>query len=163
MARLGSRPEGGLRAARGHAENDFALRWAAFKGHTETVKLLLDRGANIHSLDDLTLHNAGQNALGPPSGRPQAALRPGAKTSQDEPRRAKTHTETMKLLLDRGADIHGRNDSVLRSAVLNGHPETVRLLLMRGPRAGSQAATIEPDIRRLAEQIGNPEIIALLG
>ena len=30
-----------------------ALRWAADNGHTETVKLLLDRGAKIHALNDL--------------------------------------------------------------------------------------------------------------
>ena len=29
-----------------------ALIWAAINGHTETVKLLLDRGADIHAWND---------------------------------------------------------------------------------------------------------------
>ena len=60
-------------------------------GHTETVKLLLDRGAKIHANNDDALSWAAWNALGLPSGR--------------EPRRAKTHTETVKLLLEKGATI----------------------------------------------------------
>ena len=44
------------------------------------------------------------------------------------------HTETVKLLLDRGADIHAVNDLALRLAAENGHTETVKLLLDRGAR-----------------------------
>ena len=61
---------------------------AAKNGHTETVKLLLDRGADIHAWNDYALRLAAENG----------------------------HTETVKLLLDRGADIHAGNDYALRYA-----------------------------------------------
>ena len=101
-----------------------------------------------------------QAALRPPSGRPRAGSQDEpsrAKTSQDEPRRAKTsqdeprradvhvlddaalrlaamkgHIETVKLLLDHGANIHALYDEALINAELNGHSETVKLLLDRG-------------------------------
>ena len=68
------------------------------------MKLLLDRGADIHALDDIALRYAAFY------------------------RRA----ETVKLLLDRGADIHAMNDSALDSAAYFGYLEIVKLLLDRG-------------------------------
>ena len=59
-----------------HAWNDQALYWAAWNGHPETVKLLLDRGAKF-MLNDNALYSAAKYG----------------------------HTETVKLLLDRGATI----------------------------------------------------------
>ena len=41
-----------------HANNDMALRWTAYNGHTGTVALLLDRGADIHANDDGALRLA---------------------------------------------------------------------------------------------------------
>ena len=41
----------------------------------------------------------------------------------------------MKLLLDWGADIHASDDWALRSAANFGHTETVKLLLERGANA----------------------------
>ena len=115
-----------------HANHDGALRLAAGNGYTDTVKVLLDRGADIHAYDELALRWAAKYALELPSGRPQAALRPGAKPSQAEPSRAKTHAETVKLLLDRGADIHAEDDQALLNAAENGNTEIVKLLLDRG-------------------------------
>ena len=47
------------------------------------------------------------------------------------------HAETVALLLDRGADIHVDNDAPLYVAAQNGHTETVRLLLDRGAERGA--------------------------
>jgi hypothetical protein len=38
--------------------NDFALRVAAGNGHAETVKLLLDHGADVHAADDMAVRLA---------------------------------------------------------------------------------------------------------
>lgn len=38
------------------------------------------------------------------------------------------YTETVRLLLDQGADVHAQNEAALRWAASNGHAETVRLL-----------------------------------
>src|SRR3989339_300803 len=42
------------------------------------------------------------------------------------------HTDTARLLLDRGANIHARDDHALIYAAEKGHTDTVRLLLDRG-------------------------------
>ena len=55
-----------------------ALIWASAYGHTETVKLLLDAGADLHIFDGCALLYASVNG----------------------------HHETVKLLLDAGADVH---------------------------------------------------------
>ena len=98
----------------------------AQNGHTETVKLLLNRGANLHALNDEAIINAAENG----------------------------HTETVKLLLQHHADVHAGNGYPLYWAAIKGNPEMVKLLLEKG-------ATITPFIRRLVEERGNPEIIAL--
>ena len=41
-----------------HQYGDTALHWAAFGGHTETVTLLLDRGADINDKDDVSYCDA---------------------------------------------------------------------------------------------------------
>jgi ankyrin repeat protein len=81
--------------------HNLALRVASRAGHTETVVLLLDRGANIHAEDEMALQWAAE----------------------------KGHTETVALLLERGADIHADNDWPLQAAASNGHTDTVALLL----------------------------------
>ena len=93
-----------------HSWYDYALHIAAKNGHTEIVKLLLDksscrdsRRANIHAGNDLALRWAAMNG----------------------------RTETVKLLLDRGAYIHTWDNEALRLAVNYGHTETAKLLLKR--------------------------------
>ena len=43
------------------ARDDKALRLAALTGQLEMVKLLLDRGANIHAVNERALWNARRN------------------------------------------------------------------------------------------------------
>jgi peptidoglycan hydrolase-like amidase len=57
-------------------ENDAALVLAAENGETDTVRALLDAGANVRAVDDLALWLAAKNG----------------------------HTETVKVLLDAGAN-----------------------------------------------------------
>jgi uncharacterized protein len=88
-----------------------ALMLAAAKGHTETVDLLLDRGASIEA----------KSAV---DGR--TALMLAA---------AKGHTETVGMLLDRGASIEATcNDggTALIISAENGHIPVVFMLLDRG-------------------------------
>jgi ankyrin repeat protein len=46
-----------------HAENDVALRWAAFYDYLDMVKYLVEHGADIHAVDDYALRYAAYNGL----------------------------------------------------------------------------------------------------
>lgn len=81
-----------------------ALPEAAFRGHVSTVKLLLDRGADIHYNEDQALRDAV----------------------------AKGRTNVVKLLLERGADIHSRNDYAIKRAIEKGQTGAVKLLIEHG-------------------------------
>lgn len=45
-----------------HADNDLALIWASQNGHAETVRLLLNRGANVDANDNMALKLAYNDA-----------------------------------------------------------------------------------------------------
>jgi ankyrin repeat protein len=111
-------------------DKDDALVSAAIYGNTETVRLLLDRGVDIHAGNDLALRRAADSG----------------------------HTETARLLLDRGADIHARNDCAFRWAVDKDHTQTVLLLLDRG----ADIHAIGDHALRLAANRGNTEMVQLL-
>jgi ankyrin repeat protein len=64
--------------------NNLLVR-ASEDGHTETVTLLLDAGADVHAKKDLALCLASE----------------------------KNHTEIVGLLLDAGANVHADNDYAL--------------------------------------------------
>jgi len=78
----------------------FTLQQAAYYGHTEVVKLLLEQGADVHAENDYALRWAAING----------------------------HTKVVKLLLEQGADVHVRDDLALRCAAEYGHTEVVKLL-----------------------------------
>jgi hypothetical protein len=80
--------------------NDWPLIFAVSGGHTDTVKLLLDRKADIHVDRDSPL---------------MSAIGAG-------------HIETVKLLLDRKADIHVDDDYALKDAIELGYTEIANLL-----------------------------------
>jgi ankyrin repeat protein len=44
-----------------HADNDYALRWAAIKGYLPVVKFLVENGADIHADDDCVLRYSARN------------------------------------------------------------------------------------------------------
>ena len=96
-------------------DGNTALIWAAAEhGHTDIVKLLLDRGADIGAVN-VNLNTALICAA------------------------ANGHTDTVRLLLDRGADINaadiGGYTALMFAALnghLNGHIDIIRLLLDRG-------------------------------
>jgi ankyrin repeat protein len=44
-----------------HAQDDWALRWAAYDGQTETVQTLLASGANVHANNGYALRWAAED------------------------------------------------------------------------------------------------------
>jgi ankyrin repeat protein len=88
-----------------------ALMWASEFGHTEVVRLLLEKGALLDEKDE----RRGWTAL------MQASY--------------KGHTEVVRLLLDKGALVDEKDEggyTALMRANANGHTEVVRLLLDKG-------------------------------
>ena len=129
------------------AEMDRALRSQAGDGDTQSVKALLDAGADVHNEVDGALWCAG---LGRHTDTMRALLDAGA--DQDIAlleAAANGMVELVKELLRKGANIHMYNGLPLRMAEYNGHTETVRILKQwkrRGtkwkkkPAAGSKTA-----------------------
>ena len=114
---------------------NYCLDWASYYGHTATVALLLDRGADIHARDDAPLRLASEN--GHTSTVQILLLDHGANIHAWDDRSLRLasdngHTATVALLLDRGADIHTQDDAPLRWASENGHTATIALLLDHG-------------------------------
>ena len=88
------------------------LIWASSRGHTETVRLLLEAGADVN----LTA-NDGQTAL-------MRAADYG-------------HAEVVELLLKSGADVNAQNENgitAMKLATLKGHTQIILLLQTAGPK-----------------------------
>jgi len=83
---------------------NFALQWAVVYNQLKVIKLLLDKGADIHTDDNYALRLAAERG----------------------------YLEVVKLLLRSGADVHANNDYALRYAAYNGHLDVVKLLLRNG-------------------------------
>ena len=84
----------------------FAFRTAAFKGHYDIVKWLVENGVNIHFEDDIALRDASD----------------------------KGHLEVVKYLIEKGANIHAESDQALGYASRSGHLEVVKFLLQAGAK-----------------------------
>lgn len=79
---------------------DWALVMEAEKGSTDTVKILLDAGADVHACGDEAILVAAENG----------------------------NFDTVKMLLEAGADVHAERNGALRLAEENGHADTLVVL-----------------------------------
>ena len=120
-----------------------ALMWAANNGHTQVVKLLLERRAdvNVKKID------TGVTAL-------MMASHEG-------------HTEVVKLLLDKGADVNVKDTdgvTALWMASQKGHTEVVKLLLAQGADVNVKATinNFEWTALKVAKRMGHTDIVRLL-
>ncbi len=111
-----------------------ALMEACARGHVDAARTLLDHGAQIGMQD-----SAGDTALVKASRkrpRERGGIASGKRGSSDPKAvrwaAANGHLETVKRLLDKGADINAQNEAgvtaLMRAALVN-NPAMVRLLL----------------------------------
>ena len=100
---------------KGSAIDDKALMWAAYRGDAETVKVLLDQGADVNK-KKATFWDFGD--LVTPL---MIAVRYG-------------HTDAVRILLDHGADVNLKHRGVtaLFYAAFYGHSDIVNILLAKG-------------------------------
>jgi ankyrin repeat protein len=113
--RLGELLESNSGLARAFSGDGFtALHLAAFFGHPDAVRLLLDRGADPNAV-------ATSEQIGPVQPLHSAAANGGL--------------ECVRLLLERGADVNARQGggfTALHAAAASGDAELARLLLASG-------------------------------
>jgi ankyrin repeat protein len=136
-----------------HARNNGALRAAAKAGNTEVVQLLLENGANINAADEHT--SSALEAAASWDGNPfidfwDSAGKWAASTSTGEMAKAAARRLThIRFLLDKGANIHARNNGALRAAHEAGNTEVVQLLLNHGAdglkNAETESQNVEPE------------------
>ena len=99
-----------IEALKNSKELNAALLDASYNGHTEIVKILIEKGASIHEKNNngsTPLHYASDNG----------------------------HTEIVKILIEKGANIHEKDNdgwTPLHRASYNGHTETVKILIEKG-------------------------------
>ena len=156
-----------------HVLNDSALAGAAMNGHTETVSLLLDHGANIHTEIDEGPDTPLQLAcIFGHTDTVKLLLERGADIHAVDAFQEVEgpllhaaecgHFETVALLLDHGADIHARDylgaNAPLRRAAGGGHYDTVKLLLERG----ADIPADDDHVLRMAAEMGSSEVVGIL-
>jgi hypothetical protein len=110
-----------------------ALAFACDKGHTEVVRLLLERGANANAKD--TFYN----------------LTPIGWAAQ------KGHRDIVRLLLEKGA---AADDQTLMMGLFGGQPETLKVLLEKGKFTPEQLSSALAMTQQLEEN--KEEMIKLL-
>ncbi|KFY02998.1 hypothetical protein V490_00340, partial [Pseudogymnoascus sp. VKM F-3557] len=126
-----------VNAQGGHYGN--ALKAASVGGHEHTVKLLLDKGADV-------------NALG---GRYGNALQAAS---------FRGHEHIVKLLLDKGADVNaqgGNYGNALNAASAEGHEHIVKLLLDKGTDVNAQGGNYGNALNAASAE-GHEQIVMLL-
>jgi ankyrin repeat protein len=102
------------------------------------IKMLLKAGADVRATPDNPGDAAGIHAL-------RRAAENGA-------------LQSVRLLLDAGADVHYDDDSALRIAAFNGHLEVVKLLIERGANVDAG----EGEALREAYSINNQSLVEIL-
>jgi uncharacterized protein len=117
-----------------------ALIYAASAGHTDAIRLLLDKGADIN-----TTNNFGDTAL---------------MTAAEDGR-----TDVVELLLDKGADINAKNytgSTALMSAEFMDQTNVVELLLNKGADINAKDYDGDTALMKAADTEGNTNAVKLL-
>ena len=156
------------------SEDKTALEWAAANDHTETVKVLIEAGADINDNDGYQWKNALMYAAeGGHTEIVRALIDAGADLEANHDgwtalsyTARSGHTETVKALIDAGADLEANHDgwTALSYAARSGHIETVKALIDAGADVNGSVAEHNSIAQPLAQAIQNryAEIVNML-
>jgi cytohesin len=148
------------------------LHIAAYKGHVEIVKILLDRGADLNAKDNTghaPLHWAAiEGHVDVVRVLLDRGANPNAKNNTGHTPLHNAayfgHVEIVKILLDRGADLNAKDNTghaPLHWAAIEGHVDVVRVLLDRGANPNAKNNTGHTPLHNAA-YFGHVEIVKLL-
>lgn len=117
-----------------HADDDFALRWAASKGYLPIVKYLVEHGADIHAEDDYALRWAVGWGHLPVV---EYLVEQGADIHTNDGQLLRYaawdgYLPIVEYLVEHDADIHAKGDIALRDAAWKGHLPVVKYLVENG-------------------------------
>ena len=129
-----------LSAAEAYGHGDTPLMRAALDGNTESVRELINQGADINRRDD-----SGRTAL-------MFAV-------------VNRHYETMKLLLEHGADVQAKSNeggTALMGAAMAGELSMVQALLDKGADLDARLRETSDSAATLAASHGYDDIARLL-
>ncbi|MHA2072722.1 MAG: ankyrin repeat domain-containing protein, partial [Candidatus Thorarchaeota archaeon] len=123
----------------GRKDADSRLQEAAHDGNFEDVRLAIENGADVETID-----GRGMKAIH------WAALR--------------GHKDIVEILLEKGADVNGKNTAEwtpIMHASMEGHIEIVKLLLKKGAKVNAQTY-VDGTALMFASGNGHEEIVNLL-
>ena len=87
-----------------HANDNYSLKYASVFGYLNIIKLLIEKGADIHANNDYTLRISSRFG----------------------------YLNIIKYLIEKGADIHVNNNYSLRIAFQNEHLDVIKYLIEKG-------------------------------
>jgi hypothetical protein len=162
-ARVDEKGEGGITALMG----------ASKEGHTEVVRLLLDKGALLDEKSESGITALMQTSATGHTEVVRLLLDKGALLDEkDEDGRTALmrasypgHTEVVRLLLDKGALLDEKDEHYRRTALMhasdNGHTEVVRLLLDKGALVEEKDVFGDTPLKNASDK-GHTEVLKLL-
>ncbi|KAJ7291164.1 ankyrin repeat-containing domain protein [Mycena rebaudengoi] len=151
-----------------HVRNDGALRAAHKAGYTEVMQLLVENGANVNAADELTssILEAAASWDGSPEPTVHESYGPyyfSWHDSEDQKKKKEEEAATRRLmwvrvLLDKGADVHAGNNGALQAASKKGYTEIIQLLLKNGANINAADKHTGSALEAAARWDGNPDI-----
>ena len=111
--------------------SEMILLTACVKGHLNMVKYLVEKGTNIHFLNEQSLWSACQQGH---LDIVKYLIEKGAVINDDmlECASSKGNLKIVKYLVERGADVHANDEQTLKSAYAKGYMQTARYLVEQG-------------------------------
>ena len=117
-----------------HNQDDQALRYAAYYGHTATVQFLIEQGSDVNAGNSEALIQSARDGY---TAIVESLIKHGARIkarNNDALVWAATggHAKIVEILLDNGADVNAQDREAVLWAARKGHSDVIDVFLKRG-------------------------------